>query len=275
VIPAAFAYHRAATVAEAVALLADHGDTAAILAGGHSLLPMMKLRQASPSVLVDIGPCRPALSFVRVDGDELVIGALTTHHDVVSSPEVSAGVPILAAAAGRIGDPQVRQRGTIGGSLAHGDPAGDLPGVALALGATIVVAGASGERRIAAADFFTGSCRTARAPGEVLTEVRLPRVAVARWSYQRFTRQSHGWPVVAVAVVRHPDEVAVALVHMDRTPIRATAVETALAEGAETGDAAERAADGCDPSDDLEGSSDYRRHLARVLTRRALEAAGL
>ncbi|MGH9157131.1 MAG: FAD binding domain-containing protein, partial [Acidimicrobiales bacterium] len=226
-IPAAFAYERATAVAGALEILARQRSHAAVLAGGHSLLPRMKLRLARPEVVVDIGPCVGELGHVRVDGDEVVLGALVTHHELAGSGLVAGQVPILAHAAGLVGDPQVRRRGTLGGSLAHADPAGDLPGVIVALGATMVVRGPGGCRLVAAADFFVGSLRTALAPDELLVEVRVPAVAGAGWSYQRVTRRSGDWPTVAVAVVAHP-ACGVALVNMGRTPRRAASVEAAL-----------------------------------------------
>lgn len=271
-IPAPFRYQRAASVTEALDLLARYGDDAAVLAGGHSLLPAMKLRTVSPGVLVDIGPCRGELGTVAVDGDELVLGALVTHHQLASSDLVAREVPILADAAGRLGDPQVRAMGTLGGSLVQGDPAADLPGVAFALGATMVVRGPDGERRIPSAGWF-GIRGRPLAPGELLVGVRVPVVAGAGWSYQRFTPRAGGWPVVAVAAVAHP-ACGVALVNMGSTPIRARAVEAAVAAGASPAEAARLAGEGPPPPHDLAASAEFRRHLAVVLTRRALEAAG-
>jgi aerobic carbon-monoxide dehydrogenase medium subunit len=271
VIPAAFAYQRAGSVAEALALLEAPGGDAAVLAGGHSLLPMMKLRRTRPARLVDIGPCAGELGGIAVEGSEVVIGALVTHHALATSPLVAGQVPILAAAAALVGDPQVRRRGTVGGSLSHADPAADLPGVALALGATVVVAGPAGRRRVPAAEFFVARNRTAMAPGELLVEVRVPAVAGARWSYQRLTRRAADWPTVAVAAVDAPG-CGVALVNMGETPLRATAVEAARATGATAAESARLAAEGTDPPGDLKASPAYRRHLAAVLTRRALVA---
>ena len=270
-IPAPFAYERARSVTEALDLLARYGDEAAILAGGHSLLPAMKLRRKRPGVVVDIGPCGRELGSVRVEGDELVLGALVTHHTAATSAVVAACAPIMADAAARLGDPQVRRRGTLGGSLVEADPAADLPGVACALGAAMVVRGPGGERHIPAARWFGATAPLA--PGELLTEVRVPVVAGAGWSYQRFTRRAGGWPVVAVAAVAHP-ACGVALVHMSPRPIRAHAVEMALAAGATAAEAARLAGEGPAPPGDLDASPAFRRHLATVLTRRALEAAG-
>ena len=268
-IPAAFSYARADSVDEAVALLAEHGDEAKLLAGGHSLLPLMKLRLATPSVLVDVGRLTE-LSFVRDDGDALAIGGLTRHHDVEHDPVIRQHVPLLAAAAGEVGDPQVRHRGTLGGSLAHGDPASDLPAVVLALRGSIVVRGSGGERTIAADDFFRGFLETALAPDEVITEVRVPKTGDASWAFEKFNRRAQDWAIVGVAAVGG-DRPGVALVNMADTPVRASAVEAALLSGASTADAAAHAGDDTEPPSDLNASPDYRRHLARVLVGRALD----
>jgi carbon-monoxide dehydrogenase medium subunit len=272
VIPAAFEYARADSVDEAVALLAEHGDDAKLLAGGHSLLPLMKLRLATPSVLVDVGRLRD-LSYVRDDGDTVAIGGLTRHHDVQHDAVVREQVPILSAAAGEVGDPQVRHRGTLGGSLAHGDPASDLPAVVLALRGSIVARGASGERVIGADDFFRGFLETALAPDEIITEVRVPKTGAAGWAFEKFNRRAQDWAIVGVAAVGGADP-GVALVNMDSTPVRAAAVEAALRDGASVADAAARAADGTEPPSDLNASPEYRRHLARVLVGRALTTVG-
>jgi aerobic carbon-monoxide dehydrogenase medium subunit len=271
-IPAAFDYVRAASTEEAVALLAGHGDDAKLLAGGHSLLPLMKLRLAAPSVLIDVGRLTD-LAYVRDEGDSVAIGALTRHREVETSDLLRAQVPLLAHVAGLVGDPQVRHRGTLGGSLAHGDAAADLPAVMLALGATLVVQGPQGRREIAATDFFTGFLETALAPDELLVEVRVPKVPGAGWSYQKFNRRAIDWAIVGVAAVRNGSP-AVALVNMGPTPLRATEVERALLDGASAAEAAEQAAAGTEPPHDLNADADYRRHLARVLVRRALDASG-
>jgi carbon-monoxide dehydrogenase medium subunit len=270
VIPAAFAYARADSVDEAVALLGEHGDDAKVLAGGHSLLPLMKLRLATPSVLVDVGRLHE-LSFVRDDGDTLAIGGLTRHHDVEHDAVLREHVPLLAAAAGEVGDPQVRHRGTLGGSLAHGDPASDLPAVVLALRGSIVVRGSAGERVIEADDFFRGFLETALAPDEVIIEVRVPKTNGAGWAFEKFNRRAQDWAIVGVAAVGG-DAPGVALVNMGDRPVRASAVEAALRSGASAVDAAALAGDGTDPPSDLNASPEYRRHLARVLAGRALEA---
>jgi len=200
VIPAAFEYERVDSVDGALALLGQHGDDAKLLAGGHSLLPLMKLRLATPSVLVDVGRLEE-LSFVRDDGDTLVIGGLTRHHDVEHDAVLREHAPLLAAAAGEVGDPQVRHRGTLGGSLAHGDPASDLPAVVLALRGSIVVRGSGGERVIAADDFFRGFLETALTPDEIITEVRVPKTGGAGWAFEKFNRRAQDWAIVGVAAV--------------------------------------------------------------------------
>jgi carbon-monoxide dehydrogenase medium subunit len=271
VIPAAFEYRRAASLDEAIGLLVELGEDAKLLAGGHSLLPLMKLRLAAPSTLIDIGRLRE-LSFVREDGDRVVIGALTRHRDIEVSEVLARHVPLLAYATGQVGDPQVRHRGTIGGSIAHGDPASDLPAVCLALGATFTVVGPGGTRAIPATEFFLGFLETALAPDEVLTEISVAKVGDAGWSFQKFNRRAQDWAIVGVAAVRN-GAAGVALVNMASTPVRATAVEEALAAGADPAEAAAHAADGLDPPADLNASPEYRRHLAQVLVRRALEEA--
>lgn len=271
-IPAAFDYVRAGSADEALSLLQSHGDDAKLLAGGHSLLPLMKLRLASPAVLVDISRVAD-LSYIRDGGDHVAIGALTRHQDVQTNALLKAEAPILAHVAGLVGDPQVRHRGTIGGSLAHGDPASDLPAAVLALGGTLVARGPGGDRQIAASDFFTGFLETALAPDELLAEIRVPKVAGAGWSYQKFNRRAIDWAIVGVAAVRN-GTTGVALVNMGATPMRATAVEQALAGGASASEAAQSAPEGTEPPSDLNAGPEYRRHLATVLVRRALEEVG-
>jgi aerobic carbon-monoxide dehydrogenase medium subunit len=272
VIPAAFEYRRATTVEEAIGILADNGDEAKVLAGGHSLLPLMKLRLAAPSLLVDIGRIGD-LSYVRESGDTVEVGALTRHRDVETSGVLRQHVPLLAHVAGQVGDPQVRHRGTIGGSISHGDPASDLPAACLALGATFTVSGPGGERQIAATNFFEGFLETALDPDEVLTRITVPKATGAGWSFQKFNRRAQDWAIVGVAAVRGA-RTGVALVNMGSTPLRAAGVEQALASGASAAEAASHAADGLDPPQDLNASPEYRRHLAQVLVRRALEEAG-
>ena len=271
-IPALFDYVEAASADEAVALLAQHGDDAKLLAGGHSLLPLMKLRLASPSVLIDISRIRD-LSYVRDAGDHLAIGGATRHCEVQASALVQSVVPLLAHVAGQVGDPQVRHRGTLGGSLAHGDPASDLPAAALALGASLVARGPGGERTIAADEFFRGFLETALAPDELLVEVRVPKHPGAAWAWQKFTRRAQDWAIVGVAAVRN-GTTRVALVNMGPAPQRARAVEEALAGGADAASAATRAAEGTAPPSDLNGDPAYRSHLAQVLVRRALATIG-
>jgi aerobic carbon-monoxide dehydrogenase medium subunit len=273
VIPAAFDFVRAENAEHAVQLLGEHGDEAKLMAGGHSLLPMMKLRLAVPSVIVDIDRLDD-LRYVRDGGDHVAIGALTRHRALEIDPVLAQHCPILANVAHMVGDPQVRHRGTIGGSLAHSDPASDLPAVVLALGGTLVAQGPSGTREIAAGDFFTGYFESALAPDEVVTEIRVPK-APGGFNYQKFNRRAQDWAIVGVAAAQVNGSVGVALVNMGSTPLRASAVEEALAGGASAADAAERAADGTEPPTDLNASPEYRAHLARVLTRRALEGAGV
>ncbi len=267
-IPATFAYRRAGSVEEALKLAADNGEDAKFLAGGHSLLPLMKLRLSLPEVLIDIGRLRD-LSFIRDEGDHIAIGALTRHHDLEHSAFLAAELPLLAHAAGCVGDPQVRHRGTIGGSLAHSDPASDLPAVILALDAVLVARGPSGSREIPASEFFGGLFETALEPGELLTEIRVPRPPERGWSFQKFTKRAIDWAIVGVAVQGN----RVALVNMGLTPLRATAVEQALAGGAAPRDAAAHAAEGTHPAADITAGTAYREHLARVLVGRALEEA--
>lgn len=270
-IPAPFDYARAATVEEALTLLADGGEDAKLLAGGHSLLPLMKLRLAAPSLLVDIGRIGE-LSYVRDAGDRVAIGALTRHRDVETSELLHSHAPLLAHVAGQVGDPQVRHRGTIGGSVAHGDPASDLPAACLAMGASFTMVGPSGERSVDAADFFLGFLETALSADEILTEISVPKATGAGWSFQKFNRRAQDWAIVGVAAVRG-ERTGVGLVNMGSVPLRATAVEAALAAGADETEAAAHAADGLEPPADLNASPEYRVHLAQVLVRRALEEA--
>ncbi|MFZ9628478.1 MAG: FAD binding domain-containing protein [Ilumatobacteraceae bacterium] len=271
-IPAAFDYVRAGSAAEAVSLIGQHGDDAKFLAGGHSLLPLMRLRLAQPSVLVDIGRVSD-LSYIRDAGDHIAIGALTRHLDVEHSPVLAQHVPLLAHAAGHVGDPQVRHRGTIGGSIAHADSASDLPATTLALGATYIAQGPKGTREIAAADFYKGFLTSALAPDEMLTEIRVPKMNGAGWSFQKFNRRAQDWAIVGVAAWRNGKDSGVALVNMGSTPVLATSVAKAIASGASAADAAELAAAEAEPQSDLNATPEYRRHLAKVLVRRALEDA--
>src|SRR6516165_6645713 len=261
-IPAPFTYRRARTVEEALDLAAEAGDEGKFLAGGHSLLPLMKLRFAVPEVLIDIGRLAE-LSYIRDEDGHIAVGALTRHHDLEHSALLAAELPLLAHAAGAVGDPQVRHRGTIGGSLVHADAASDLPAVGLALDATLVARGPSGSREIAMTDFFRGLFETALEPGELLTEIRIPKPGERGWSFQKFTKRAIDWAIVGVAVQGGH----VGLVNMGSVPMRAAGVERALA------DAAAHAADGTSPASDLGASAAYREHLARVLTGRALAEA--
>ena len=268
-IPAAVDYVRVDSVEAAIAALAEAGDEAKLLAGGQSLVPLMRLRLATPSVLVDIGRL-DGLTGISIDGDTVVIGALTTHSTLEHSADLVAACPLLAHVASQVGDPAVRHRGTLGGSLAHADPASDLPAAVLALGGTLVASGPDGSREIAATDFFTGFLESALGPDELLTEVRVP-VSTGGWCYQKFNRRAQDWAIVGVVVAE--GGAGVALVNMGSTPMRAPAVEAAVAGGASAGDAAAVAADGTEPPTDNNADGDYRAHLARVLTERALEAA--
>ncbi len=268
-IPAPFDYVRAGSSAEAISLLGEHGDDAKLLAGGHSLLPLMKLRLAQPGVLVDIGRVGD-LSYIREANGEVAIGALTTHSQLEHSSLLGARVPLLRAAACEVGDPQVRHRGTIGGSLAHGDSASDLPAVVLALGGTLVAEGPNGRRQIAAADFFHGFLETALAPDEMLVEVRVPTTP-GGFSFQKFNRRAQDWAIVGVAAWRNERGCGIGLVNMGSTPILATSAMAALDGGANIADAAELAAAEADPQRDLNASPEFRIHLVKVLVRRALE----
>ncbi|MGW0628578.1 FAD binding domain-containing protein [Streptomyces sp. NPDC002758] len=282
-IPPSFDYVRPASVDEAVRALADAGEDAKVLAGGQSLLPLLRLRLAFPDLVVDVGRI-PELRGVREDGDTLVIGALTTHHDVMHDPLVRRHAGLLAAATETVADPAVRHRGTLGGSLAHADPAGDLPAVALALDAELVAVGPNGRHTVPAREFFVDYLQTALAPDELLVEVRVPKTDGWGFHYEKFHRVAQAWPIVGVAALVRRDngniaEARIGLSNMGSTPLRAAAVEQALA-GAGDQDAVARAtesaAEGTRPSQDPSGSPEYRAHLARVLTKRAvLTAAGM
>ncbi len=265
-IPAPFEYEVAGSAAHALALLAEHGEDAKLLAGGHSLLPMMKVRLAQPTVLIDIARIAE-LSGIRADGAELVIGATTRHAELAASALVKAEAPILAYAAAQVGDPQIRHRGTVGGSLAHADPSADLPMTLLALGGSVEITGPSGVRVVGADSFFTGPFESVLASDELLSAVRVPRGGSVPWGYQKFVRRANDWAIVGVAAY----DGRVALASMGGTPLRALAVEEALRGGASIADAAAMAAEGTSPGYDFHADADFRRHLARVLTRRALE----
>jgi carbon-monoxide dehydrogenase medium subunit len=266
-IPAAFEYERAGSVEQAVELLGRDED-AKLLAGGHSLIPLLRLRFARPTLLVDIGRL-DNLRYVREDGDRIVIGALTRHVDLARDPVLTQGCALISEAAASIGDPQVRHRGTIGGSIAHGDSASDMGAILLTLDADLAAHGPGGERSISAADFFTGPFETALERDEVLTEIRVPKVE--RGTYLKYVRRAQDWATVGVAAARIDGRVHVGLTSMGPTPLRAHAVEQALEGGASPADAAAHAAEGTKPPSDVSGSSEYRAHLAQVLVRRALE----
>ena len=279
-----FAYQRAGSVDEAIALLQQHGDGAKLLAGGHSLLPIMKLRLAEPEMLIDIGRLAE-LQGVRRDDGEIAIGAMTTHHQVATDPEVRSAVPLLADTAARVGDRQVRNRGTIGGALAHADAASDYPAAILALEATVVARGPRGERRIPAREFFVDFLTTALEPDEILTEVRIAVPAAGHgWSYQKLANQASGYAIVGVgAIVVLDDRGACVDIRVGVTGTAAVAWRAEATEAALRGQtlepetvlaAAELVDGGIDALDDLHGSAEYRRRVTRGLTRRAiLEAA--
>jgi aerobic carbon-monoxide dehydrogenase medium subunit len=281
-IPAKFDYVRPSSLADAVQALSGGGDDAKVIAGGQSLLPLLRLRLAYPELLVDIGGLGE-LTGVRDAGDALVIGAMTTMYSLIRDPLARAHCGLIAAAAGTVADPAVRHRATIGGSLAHADPAGDLPAVISALDARLVATGPGGEREIAAADFFVDYLTTALAPGEILTAIRVPKLG-SGWGfrYEKFQPTAQAWAIVGVAALArradgHVAEARVGLTNMGTVPVRARAAEAAAA-GAEASRQALAAAgasadEGTDPPNDLRAAADYRRHLARVLTGRALAGA--
>jgi carbon-monoxide dehydrogenase medium subunit len=281
VIPGSFDYVRPDSIDAAVQAITAAGEDGKVLAGGQSLIPILRLRLAFPSTVVDLGGV-PELRGVRDDGDAIVIGAMTTHHDILGHDLVRQHAPLIAQATATVADPQVRHLGTFGGALAHADPAGDLAAVALALDCEFVAAGPGGQRRIAAADFFLDYLTTALAADEILTAIRVPKLG-AGWSshYEKFNRVAQAWSIVAVAALVRRDggsitEARIGLTNMGPTPLRAAAVERALAGSPDTGvaidAAAALAAEGTQPPSDLSGQADYRKHLARVLTRRAILA---
>ncbi len=281
-IPAKFDYFRATTVNEAVAALENGGEDAKVIAGGQSLMPLLRLRLSYPELLVDVGGVAE-LREVIDEGDSLLIGARTTHYEVTRNPLIGEYCGLLAEAAATVADPAVRHRGTLGGSLAHGDPAGDLPAVILALDARMLATGPDGDREIPASEFFVDYLTTALAANEILTGVRVPKLG-PDWGYryEKFHRTAQAWAIVGVAALARRSngsvaEARVGLTNMGSVPVRATATEAAVA-GAEAtraalNAAAGSAADGTEPPADLHGAPDYRRHLARVLTGRALAAA--
>jgi carbon-monoxide dehydrogenase medium subunit len=270
-IPAPFDYKRASSAAEAIALVSEYGEDAKFLAGGHSLLPLMKLRLAQPAVLIDIARITD-LSYINDAGAYIAIGAMTRHMDVEKSPIVLQHAPLLANAASHVGDPQVRHRGTIGGSIAHSDSASDLPATALALGATYIAQGPHGTREIAAIDFHKGFLESELSPDEMLTEIRIPKMNGATWGFQKFNRRAQDWAIVGVAAWKRGTESGVALVNMGSVPILATSVSQAIASGASIAEASQLAAAEAEPQSDSNASAEYREHLARVLVRRALES---
>ena len=278
-IPLAFDYEVAESVDHAIELLGQHGDEAKLLAGGHSLLPIMKLRLAAPTILVDLGRLSD-LNYVSDEGDHLAIGAMTRHCDMERNATLQEHCGLIAYTASLVGDPQVRHRGTIGGSISHGDAASDLPSALLALDANFVVKGPGGERTVAAGDFFEDYLQTTLAPDEVLTEIQVPKLGDAGWSYKKFNRRAQDWAVVGVAaVVKRSNgsigSASIGLTNMGSTPLRATAAENALsgADRSSVAEATSSADEGTSPSSDIAASDEYRRHLARVLSRRAVEEA--
>ena len=278
-IPASFDYVAPTSVDEALSALAEAGEDAKVLAGGQSLLPILRMRLNAPDTVVDLGRIE-AMRGIRDGGDHLAIGAMTPYSDVVASDLVREHAGLLAAAVETVADPQIRHRGTVGGAVVHADPAGDVGAPVLALDATMVIAGPSGERTVAATEFFTDLFETAVGDGELLTEIRVPKHTGWGSAYEKFVRVSHQWSIVAVAATVKADggtisEARIGLTNMGSTPLRATAVEQALV-GRSAGDLAEAcaaAAEGTQPPSDLNGDADYRRHLATVLTRRAVEKA--
>tara|TARA_B100000686_G_C16786732_1_gene975751 strand:+ start:1099 stop:1923 length:825 start_codon:yes stop_codon:yes gene_type:complete len=272
-IPAKFDFVQVDTVDAALEALKEHGDEAKLIAGGHSLLPLMKFRLANPAVIVDINRLDD-LKYVRDSGDHLSIGALTRHCDIEKNEMISSNAGVLAKATHNVGDPQVRHRGTIGGAIAHGDPASDIPSALLALKATLVVNGPEGEREINVDDFFTGFLETDLSDDEMLTEIRVPKLPDATWSFQKFNRRAQDWAIVGTSVVCSENHIGVGLVNMHSVPFRSEAVESALLAGASAEEAAEHAAEGTEAPTDLNASRDYREHLARVLVRRGIQEAG-
>jgi carbon-monoxide dehydrogenase medium subunit len=280
VIPVAFDYEVADSVDHAIQLLGQHGEDSKLIAGGHSLIPIMRLRLAAPSVLIDLDRLED-LRYVRDEGDHLAIGALTRHRDVHNNELVQEHCGIVGYTAGLLGDPSVQHRGTIGGTLAHGDPAGDMPAVVCALEGTLVIQGPNGERTVPALEFFRDYLFTDLEPDEVVTEVRVPKLGPnAGWSYKKFARRSQDWAIVGVAAVVEKsngniDSARIGLTSMGSTPIRASAVEEALSGASpdQVAAAAESADEGTAPSTDDAASAEFRKHLARVWTRRAVEEA--
>ncbi|MFN2347362.1 MAG: xanthine dehydrogenase family protein subunit M [Dermatophilaceae bacterium] len=275
-IPVAFDYVAPGTIDEALAALAEVGDEGKVMGGGQSLLPVLRMRLNAPERIVDLSRI-DALRGVCEDGDVIVVGAMTTHHEVATNHLIREHAAVLAEAAATVADPQIRHRGTLGGALVHADPAGDLGAPILALDAELVIAGPDGERRVPAGEFFTGLFETAVGEGELLTAIRIPKHTGWGGAYEKFVRVSHQWSIVAVAAVVKGgggtvEQAKVGLTNMGSTPLRAAAAEAALAGASGDGIAAAagRAAEGTSPPSDLNGDSGYRTHLAGVLTRRAV-----
>jgi aerobic carbon-monoxide dehydrogenase medium subunit len=282
-IPAKFDYLAPTSVEDALSALSQHGDDAKIMGGGQSLLPVLRMRLNAPEMVIDLSRI-DSLRGIREDGDALVIGAMTTHSEMITDDLVRQHALLLSKAATEVADNQIRHRGTFGGSCAHADPAGDMGSAALAMDAQFVIAGPGGTRTVAAREFFVDLFETAIGEDEILTEIRVPKKTGWGAHYEKFVRVAHQWPIVAVAATVNASggtigEARVALTNMGSTPLRASATEAALSGAAATEDgvraAAEQAAEGTNPPSDLNGDSDYRRHLVTVLARRAvLKAAG-
>ncbi len=280
-IPSSFDYARPTSIDEAVSALASGGEDAKILAGGQSFIPVLRLRLAAPSTVVDLGRVEE-LRQVTEDGDTITIGSMVTHADVLTNPLIGQHLPLLTATTDTVADRQVRNRGTLGGALAHADPAGDLGAVAVALDATFEIAGSGGRRTVAAADFFQDYLTTVLGEGDVLVSISFPKQVGYGVRYEKFNRMAQAWATVGVAAaVKVEDgniaDARVALTNMSTVPVRASAVEQALIGKPATAqtieEAAQKAAEGTNPTDDLAAKADYREHLARVLTRRAVTAA--
>ena len=278
-IPSSFEYVAPTSVEDALAALAEAGDEGKVLAGGQSLLPVLRMRLNAPEKVIDLGRVE-GLRGIREDGDTIVIGAMTTHDEVANSELVKEHAALLAKATAEVADPQIRHRGTLGGAIVHADPAGDLGAPVLALDAEMVIAGPGGERTVAAKDFFTDLFETAVGDGELLTAIRIPKHTGWGAHYEKFVRVAHQWSIVGVAATVKADggtisEAKIGLTNMGSTPLRAAAVEAALAgkSASDVADACSSAADGTNPPSDLNGDADYRRHLATVLTSRAVAAA--
>ena len=278
-IPTAFDYQAPTTVDEALQALASGGDDVKVMGGGQSLLPILRMRLNAPDVVVDLSRIE-ALRGIRDEGDVIVIGAMTPYSDVVESSLVHEHAAVLAKAVAEVADPQIRHRGTIGGALVHADPAGDVGAPMLALDAELVISGPAGERTVPAGEFFRDLFETAVGEGELLTSVRIPKHTGWGSHYEKFVRVSHQWSIVAVAATVKAEggtitQARIGLTNMGNTPLRARSVEQALVGRAVTdlGDACDSAAEGTNPPSDLNGDADYRRHLARVLTRRAVSTA--